>query len=110
MLTIGFQVLHVFLVLAHECRRIVHFGVTAHPTAEWTAHQLLEAFPWYSAPPFLLRDRDRIFGHEFVDQVEAIAIQQCCQRPAAPCQRAYIGRAIGSIRRESTDHLIVSNE
>jgi hypothetical protein len=59
--TIRFQVLYVFLVLAHERRRIIHFAVTAHPTAEWTAQQLREAFPWDSAPRFLLRDRDRIF-------------------------------------------------
>ena len=64
--TIRFQILYVFLVLAHERRRILHFGVTAHPTAEWTAHLLREAFPWDSAPRYLLRDRDRIFGQEFV--------------------------------------------
>src|SRR5688572_18810547 len=63
--TVRFQILYVFLVLAHDRRRIVHFGVTAHPTAEWTAQQLREAFPWDSAPRHLLRDRDRIFGHEF---------------------------------------------
>ena len=74
--TIHFQVLYVFLVLAHERRRIVHFAVTAHPTAEWTAHQLREAFPWETAPRYLLRDRDRIFGHDFVNQVKAMGIQQ----------------------------------
>ena len=68
--TIHFHVLYVFLVLAHERRRIVHFAVTAHPTAEWAAHQLREAFPWESAPRYLLRDRDCIFGHEFVEQGE----------------------------------------
>ena len=60
--TVRFQVLYVFLVLAHERRRILHFHVTAHPTAEWTAQQLRNAFPWDSAPRYLLRDRDRIFG------------------------------------------------
>jgi hypothetical protein len=67
--TIRFQILYVFLVLAHERRRILHFGVTAHPTAEWTAQQLRDAFPWDSAPRYLLRDRDRIFGDEFTKQV-----------------------------------------
>src|SRR5947208_13021949 len=57
--TVRFQVLYVFLVLAHDRRRILHFGVTAHPTAEWTAQQLREAFPWDTAPRYL---RDRIFG------------------------------------------------
>jgi hypothetical protein len=68
--TLRFHVLYVFLVLAHERRRIVHFGVTLHPTADWMVQQLREAFPWDSAPRFLLRDRDRIFGREFVEQVE----------------------------------------
>jgi putative transposase len=63
--TIRFQILYMFLVLAHERRRIVHFNVTAHPTAEWTAQQLRNAFPWDSAPRYLLRDRDRIFGDDF---------------------------------------------
>src|SRR4051794_7452868 len=70
--TIRFEILYVFVVLAHERRRIVHFAVTAHPTAEWTAQQLREAFPWDSAPGYLLRDRDRIFGQDFVDQVKAM--------------------------------------
>jgi putative transposase len=71
---IRFQILYVFLVMAHERRRIVHFAVTQHPTAEWTVHQLREAFPWETAPGFLLRDRDRIFGPEFVQQLKAICI------------------------------------
>jgi putative transposase len=70
--TIRFQVLYVFLVLAHDRRRILQFGVTAHPTAEWTVQQLRNAFPWESAPRYLLRDRDRIFGEEFVSQVNAM--------------------------------------
>ena len=108
--TIRFQVLYVFLVLAHERRRIVHLAVTAHPTAEWTAHQLREAFPWESAPRYLLRDRDRIFGHEFVNQVKAMGIKQVLSTPGSPWQRAYVERLIGSIRRECLDHLIVFNE
>ena len=97
-------------VLAHERRRIVHFAVTPHPTAEWTAHQLREAFPWDSAPQCLLRDRGRIFGQEFVNQVKAIGIQQVLSAPRSPWQRAYIQRLIGSIRRECLDHMIVFNE
>jgi putative transposase len=64
--TIRFRILYVFLVLTHERRRIVHFAVTAHPTAEWTAQQMREAFPWDTAPRYLLRDRDQIFGKDFV--------------------------------------------
>jgi putative transposase len=108
--TIRFQVLYVFLVLAHERRRVVHFAVPAHPTAEWTAHQLREAFPWETAPRYLLRDRDRIFGHEFVKQIKAMGIEQVLSAPRSPWQRAHIERVIGSIRRECLDHMIVLNE
>ena len=67
--TIRFQVLYVFLELAHDRRRVVHFNVTAHPTAEWSAQQLREAFPFEQIPRYLLRDRDKIFGDEFANQV-----------------------------------------
>lgn len=70
--TIRFQILYVFLVLAQDLRRIVHCNVTTHPTAEWTAQQLREAFPWETAPRYLFRDRDQIFGQAFVDQVQAM--------------------------------------
>ena len=108
--TIRFQVLYVFLVLAHDRRRILHFGVTAHPTAEWTAQQLREAFPWDTAPRYLLRDRDRIFGADFVDQVKAMGIKQVLSAPRSPWQRAYVERVIGTIRRECLDHMIVFND
>jgi hypothetical protein len=74
--TIDFRVLYVFVVLAHERRRILHFAVTAHPTAEWTAQQLREAFPWDRAPRFLLHDRDRIFGSDFTKQVKELGIEE----------------------------------
>jgi putative transposase len=108
--TIRFQVLYVFLVLAHDRRRILQFGVTAHPTAEWTVQQLRNAFPWESVPRYLLRDRDRIFGEEFVHQVKAMGIEQVLSAPRSPWQRAYVERLIGSIRRECLDHVVVFNE
>src|SRR4051812_32855805 len=108
--TIRFQILYVFLVLAHERRRILHFAVTAHPTAEWAAHQRREAFPWDTAPRSLLRDRDRIFGPEFVDQVKAMGIKQVLSAPRSPWQRAYVERVIGTLRRECFDHVIVFNQ
>jgi transposase InsO family protein len=108
--TIRFQILYVFLVLAHHRRRIVHFAITAHPTAEWTAQQIREAFPWEGAPRYLLRDRDSIFGKDFVDQVKAMGIKQVLSAPRSPWQRAYIERVIGTIRRECLDHMIVFNE
>jgi putative transposase len=108
--TIRFQILYVFLVLAHDRRRIVHFGITAHPTAEWTAHQLREAFPWDTVPRYLLRDRDRIFGQAFVEQVKAMGIKQVLSAPRSPWQRAYVERVIGTIRRECLDHVIVFHQ
>src|SRR5881296_3420114 len=108
--TLRFQVLYVFLVLAHDRRRILHFGITAHPTAEWTAQQLRDAFPWDTAPSYLLRDRDRIFGDAFSKQVQDRAIQEVLSAPRSPWQRAYVERVIGTIRRECLNHLIVLNE
>ncbi|MBM3747398.1 MAG: transposase family protein [Acidobacteria bacterium] len=108
--TLRFQILYVFLVLAHERRRILHFGVTAHPTAEWTAQQLREAFPWETAPRYLLRDRDRIFGDDFTKPVKDMGIKEVLSAPRSPWQRAYIERLIGTLRRECLDHVIVFNE
>jgi hypothetical protein len=79
--TIRFQVLYVFLVLAHDRWRVVHFNVTAHPTAEWTAQRLREAFPFDQVPRYLLRDRDKIFGDTFREQVENMKIKKV---PSAP--------------------------
>src|ERR1700758_4370797 len=94
----------------HTTRHLLHFGVTAQPTAEWTAQQPREDFPWDKAPRYLLRDRDRIFGHEFVEQVKAMGIKQVLSAPRSPLQRAYVERLIGSIRRECLDHIIVLGE
>jgi len=108
--TIWFEILFVFVVLAHHRRRVVHFNVTAHPTAEWTAQQIVEAFPFDSSPKYLLRDRDRIYGTEFRKQVDAMGIQEVLSAPRCPWQRAYVERVIGSIRRECLDHVIVFSE
>ena len=108
--TIRFRVLYVFLVLAHDRRRIFHFNVTAHPTAEWTGQQLREAFPFDQLPRYLLRDRDRIFGDDFREQVRDLGICEVLSAPRSPWQRAYVERVIGSIRRECLDQVIVFNE
>ncbi len=108
--TIRFQVLYVFLVLAHERRRIIHFDVTAHPSAEWTAQQLREAFPFDQLPRYLLRDRDGIFGNRFRDQVSDMGIKEVLTAPRSPWQNSYAECVIGSIRRECLDHVIVFNE
>jgi len=108
--TVWFEILFVFIVLAHDRRRIVHFDVTTHPSAEWTAWQMLEAFPFDTAPKYLLRDRDQIYGQEFRDQVAVMNMNEVPSAPRSPWQRAYVERVIGSIRRECLDHVIVFNE
>jgi hypothetical protein len=98
-----------FLILAHERRRSLHVGVTAHPTAEWTAQQLREAFLW-TAPRYLLRARDGLFAKMFVDQVREMGMLEVLSTPGSPLQRAYIERVIGTILRECLDHVIVCSE
>jgi putative transposase len=97
-------------VLAHDRRRILHFNVTAHPTAEWTGQQLREAFPFDQHPRYLLRDRDTIFGQDFREPLGDMGIEEVLSTPRSPWQRAYIERVIGSIRRECLDHVIVFDE
>src|SRR6266704_1464933 len=94
--TVWFEILFVLVVLAHERRRVVHFNVTAHPTAEWTAQQIVEAFPFDSAPKYLLRDRDGIYGYEFRKHVEVMGIKEVLSAPRSPWQRAYVERVIDS--------------
>jgi transposase InsO family protein len=108
--TIRFQLLYVFLVLAHDRRRILHFNVTAHPTAEWIGQQLREAFPFDQFPRYLLRNRDAIFGNDFREQARDMGIEEVLSAPRSPWQRAYVERMIGSIRRECLDHVIVLDE
>jgi len=84
----------VFLVLAHDRRRILHFNVTAHPTAEWTGQQLREAFPFAQLRRYLLRDRDAIFGDDFREQVRDMGIREVLSAPRSPWQRGYVERVI----------------
>src|SRR5689334_13773360 len=108
--TVWFEILFVFIVLAHDRRRVVHFNVTAHPTAEWTAQQMLEPFPFDTAPKSLLRDRDGIYGHGFRNQVEVMNIPGVLSAPRSPWQRAYVERLVGSVRRECLYHVIIFDE
>ncbi len=108
--TITFQLLFAFVILGHDRRRPVHFAVTANPTAEWTARQLLEAFPWDNAPRYLLRDRDAIYGEKFCQTSRWMGIHEVLTAPQSPWQNAYVERFIGSIRRECLDHIIVFHE
>ena len=108
--TATFRVLFVFIVLRHDRRRILHFNVTEHPPAEWSAQQIVDAFPWDSAPRFMLRDRDGIYGAYFKRRVAGLGIQQVLTAPRSPWQSPYVERVIGSVRRECLDHVIVLND
>ncbi len=108
--TATFRFLFGFIVLHHERRRIVHFGVTANPTTVWVAQQIREAFPWDTTPRYLLRDRDGVYGFEFRDRVVSMAIEEIVTAPRSPWQNPYVERVIGTIRRECLDHVIILNE
>jgi putative transposase len=108
--TVTYKVLFVLLILAHERRRVVHFNITEHPTAQWTAQQVVEAFPWDEAPRYLLRDRDRIYGAAFRRRVHHIGIAEVVITPRSPWQNPYVERLIGSIRHECLDHMLILQE
>ena len=108
--TVRLHVLYVFVILAHDRRRVLHFNVTEHPTAVWAAQQIIEAFPEDRAPRYLLRDRDGIYGHCFTTRIEGMGIEQVRITARSPWQNCYVERAIGSIRRECLNHMIVLSE
>jgi putative transposase len=107
--TATYRLLFVLVLLAHDRRRIRHVAVTAHPTAEWTAQQLREAFPWEEAPRYLIHDRDHAFDH-LGTTVKAMGMEEVLTAPRSPWQNAYVERFIGSARRECFDHVIVFSE
>jgi transposase InsO family protein len=107
--TIAFEQLFAFLVLAHRRRQLLWIAVTRNPTAEWLARQITEAFPWDSAPKYLVRDNDRAFGAAFKARVRAMGIRDRPTSFRSPWQNGYVERLIGSIRHEFLDHLMVFN-
>jgi putative transposase len=86
------------------------FNVTEHPTAQWTGQQIIEAFPWDTAPKYLLRDRDAIYGSQFQQRVQNMGIEEVLTAPRSPWQNAFVERVIGSIRRDCLDHVVVLND
>lgn len=108
--TATFRVLYVLVIMAHDRRRILHFNVTTSPSADWTARQILEAFPYDTGPRFLLHDRDKIFAGDVARRVRSMGIKDVLTAPGSPWQNAYCERLIGSIRRECLDHVVVLNE
>ena len=108
--TATFRVLYVFLVLEHKRRKVLHFGATEHPTAEWTAQQVVEAFADREVPKFLIRDRDGIYGSEFQRRVWSLGVKEVITAPQSPWQNGFAERLIGSIRRECLDHMVILNQ
>lgn len=107
--TIAFRRLFVFLVLGHRRRQLLGFAVTENPTAEWLARQITEAFPWDTAPKYLIHDNDRAFDGVFKARVRAMGIRDQPTSYRSPWQNGHAERLIGSVRRECTDHLIAFN-
>src|SRR5262249_10251320 len=108
--TATFRVLFVLVMLTPSRRRLVHFNVTEHPIADWTARQLLEAAAVGNPPRYLIRDRDQVYGERFSRQAKTLEIRETLIAPSSPWQNAYAERVIGSIRRECLDHVVVIGE
>jgi transposase InsO family protein len=108
--TLAFDLLFVFVALGHGRRQLLWFDVTRHPTAEWLARQITEAFPWTSAPAYLVRDNDRAYGHVFTARVKAMGIRDRPIGPGSPWQNGIAERLIGTLRRECLDHIVIFGE
>jgi len=108
--TVNFELLYVFVVLWHERWKVLHFNVTMNPTAQWTAQQIVETCPWNSAPKYLLRDRDGIYGKVFQKRIRNMGIEEVKTAPHSPWQNPHCERIIGSIRCDCLNHIIVLNE
>ena len=90
--TATFQLLYALIVLGHDRRKVIHFEVTHNPTQVWLAHQMTEAFPWDTAPRYLLRDRDASYGPAFRDRVRVMGIKEVVTAPRSPWQNPYVER------------------
>jgi transposase InsO family protein len=108
--TINFRLLFVLVILRHERRRLILLSVTDHPTAEWIARQITEAFPWDQAPQYLIRDRDASYGNAVPRRLAAMGIRDRPTAPRSPWQNGHTERLIGSIRRECLDHIVIFGE
>jgi transposase InsO family protein len=108
--TVKGQLLLVFVILSLARRRVLHVNVTAHPTAAWTAQQMVEALPWTATPRYVIRDRDGIYGETFQGRVENLGLEQVVIAARSPWQNGYVERFIGSLRRECLDHILALDE
>jgi hypothetical protein len=108
--TLTFERLFAFLVLGQGRRQLLWFEVTRHPTAEWLARQITEAFPWASTPTYLVRDNDGAYGQVFPRRVMAMGIRDRPISPRSPCQNGHVERLIGTVRRECLDRMLIFGE
>jgi transposase InsO family protein len=108
--TLTFGCLFAFLVVSHGRRRLLWFAVTTHPTAEWLAQQIVEAFPWDTAPSYLVRDNDAAYGQAFTNRIRTMGIRDRPIAPRSPWQNPYVERLIGTLRRECLDHVLIFGE
>ena len=108
--TVGFRLLFVLVILRHERRQLISLSVTAHPTADWIARQITDAFPWDEAPEYMIRDRDGCCGQAVTKRLAAMGIRDHPTARRSPSQNGHAERLIGSIRRECLDHIVVFGE
>ena len=108
--TLTFELLFAFLIVGHGRRQLLWFAVTRHPTAKWLAQQIVEAFPWDTAPDHLLRDNDAAYGLVFTRRLRAMGIRDRPIAARSPWQNAYVERLIGTIRRDCLDHILIFGE
>ena len=108
--TVTFRLLYVLIIMHYDRRKVAHFNTTDSPSATWTAQQVVNAFPINTAPKYLLRDRDSIYGSILVQRVKGMGIEQTQTAPGSPWRNPFVERLIGSIRRECLDRIIVLNE
>jgi transposase InsO family protein len=108
--TLSFECLFAFLVLGHGRRQLLWFAVTRNPTAEWLAQQIVQAFPWNTAPTYLVRDNDGAYGQAFTRRRRTMGIRDRPTSPRSPWQNPYAERLIGTLRRECLDHVLIFDE
>jgi len=108
--TVTFQLLYCFFIISHDRRRILHCNVTRHPTSSWIVQQLREAFPYESAPKFLLFDHDQKYGLEVLSAISSLRITCVRTSILSPWQNGVAERWVESCRRDLLDHIIAVNE
>jgi transposase InsO family protein len=108
--TVTFGCLFALVVMGHGRRQLLWFAVTRHPTAARLAQQIVEAFPWDTAPTYLVRDNDRAYGQVFTKRLSAMGIRDRPTAPRSPWQNPYVERLIGTLRRDCLDHVVILGE